>query len=36
MSFSSVADDLTMWNYYGKGGFSEISKDQLIQVMKIL
>ena len=35
MSFSSVADDLTMWNYYGKGGFSlEISKDQLIQVMK--
>lgn len=35
MSFSSVADYLTMWNYYGKGGFSlEISKDQLIQVMK--
>lgn len=22
MSFSSVADDLTMWNYYGKGGLA--------------
>lgn len=35
MSFSSKDDDLTMWNYYGKGGFSlKVSKDQLIQVMK--
>ena len=37
MSFSKDGDDLSMWNYYGKGGLSlKISKNELINEIKKL
>ena len=37
MSFSKDGDDLSMWNYYGKGGLSlKISKNELINQVFVI